>query len=87
MALERTLILEREDPKSKDNAMLDPGAFDGKNPIRIIQDPTTMMFSFSYKHGVVPASLRTRFTSFNLAKAHAEQYFKTKKIKIVDIQY
>lgn len=82
---DRILVLEREDPKVKDG-ILDPGVFTGKNALHVKQEDLSDLWVFKYDHGVVPPNLRNKYTSFNLAKAQAEIYFKTKKIKIVDVK-
>lgn len=86
MSNKRTLVLVKED-KFKDSGLLDPGLFDGKNSLNCIADSMTGMWSFKYEHGITPPALREKFTSFKIAKAYAEEYFKTKKIKIVDVRY
>lgn len=85
-SLDRTLVLERENPKERDGGILDPGVFTGKNALHILREPGTDLWVFKYDHGVVPPNLRNKYTSFNIAKEQAEIYFKTKKIKIVDVK-
>jgi hypothetical protein len=41
---------------------------------------------FKYERGAVPPPLRNPWTSPKFALAHAESYFKTKKIKIKEIK-
>lgn len=83
---DRILVLEKENPKEKDGGILDPGVFTGKNALHIKQEALSDLWVFKYDHGVVPPNLRNKYTSFNLAKEQAEIYFKTKKIKIVDVK-
>lgn len=83
---DRIIILEKEDPKMKDTGILDPGIFEGKNNLHLVLDLVSGLWSFKYERGAVPPHLRTPFTSAKFALQHAEGYFKTKKIKIVEVQ-
>ncbi len=83
---DRILVLERFDPKKKDVGLVDPQVFEGKNNLHLEMDTGTLMWSFRYERGTVPPSLRLKFTSFKLAKEHAEMYLKSKNIKIVEIK-
>lgn len=79
------LVLSK-DAANKDTGLLDPGVFEGKNRLRIVQDTSTLMWSFKYDRGVVPPALKNKYTSFKLAKEDAESYFKAKKINVVGIK-
>lgn len=81
---DRVLVLEKE-LTSKDT-MMDPAVFTGGNQLHCAMLPGTSLWSFRYKHGVIPPALRNKFATFNQAKDHAEAYFKSKKIKIVDVK-
>jgi len=82
---DRILVLKKDSPKT-DTGLLDPTLFEGKNSLHVVMDQSTLLWSFRYEHGVVPIAFRNKFTSFKQAKEHAETYFKTKKIKIVDVK-
>lgn len=82
---DRILILERTDPKS-DLGLLDPRVFEGKNNLHAVMDTSNCIWNFKYEHGTIPPQLRGKFTSFPEAKRHAEIYFATKSIKIVDVK-
>lgn len=82
---DRILILEKEDPKMS-AGILDPAVFEGKNNLHLRQDLVTGLWEFKYERGAVPPPLRNPFTSAKFALIHAENYFKTKKIKIVEVQ-
>lgn len=82
---DRILKLEKYDPKQKDTGLIDPEVFTGGNNLHVIADPGTLLWSFKYEHGHVPPHLRNKFTDFNTAKAHAENYFKTKNIRIKEV--
>lgn len=88
MAMRNTdiiLKLEKYDPKQKDIGLIDPKVFNGGNNLHAVMDPNTLFWTFKYEHGHIPPALRDRFTSFKVAKNHAESYFKTKNIKIVEV--
>lgn len=82
---DRILVLEKVDPSNKDTGLIDTKVFEGKNNLHCFMLDTGM-WTFRYEHGVIPPALRETFTSFKLAKSHAEQYFSTKNIKIVDVK-
>jgi len=82
---DRILVLRKEDPKAN-TGLIDPAVFEGKNNLHIVMDTGTLLWSFKYEHGVIPPAFRNKFTSFKQAKEHAEVYFKTKKIKIIDVR-
>lgn len=82
---DRTFVLKRDSDKS-DIGLIDPGLFEGKNNLHAFMEPATGLWTFKYDHGIVPPVLRTRFTSFMLAKEQAEIYFKSKKITVVEIR-
>lgn len=89
MALRKTdriLVLERIDPKNKNNGMVDPRVFSGENNLHVIMDLVTGLWTFKYERGIVPGALRERFTSFLQAYNFADNYLKTKNIKIVEVR-
>lgn len=83
---DRIIKLEKYDPKQKDTGLIDPAVFNGGNNLHAVMDPATLFWSFRYEHGHVPPALRGRFTSFNVAMIQADTYFKTKNIKITEVQ-
>lgn len=83
---DRTILLERIDPKNKDNGMIDPKVFAGENNLHLVMDLVTGLWTFKYERGVVPGPLRDRFASPKQALVFAEAYLKTKNIKIVEVQ-
>lgn len=87
-ATERQLILEVIDdklPKSK-MGMVDPDLMVGKNKLYCIKDPKVNHWFFKYDKGILPQSLKDRFTSFKLALKHAELYFRTRNIQIKEVK-
>jgi len=83
---DRILVLEQEDPK-KSLGTFDPRVFKGDNNLHVVMDRTNCMWNFKMERGLVPASLRNQFTSFNEAKKHADAYFAVKSIKIKEVLY
>lgn len=81
---DRILKLEKFDPKQKTD-LIDPKVFTGGNNLHVIEDLSTNLWTFKYEHGHVPPQLRNKFTDFKTAKAHADNYFKTKNIRIVQV--
>lgn len=82
---DRILVLEKADPKNKDIGLMDPKAFTGENKLHGVMDLVTGLWSFKYERGIVPPQLKNKFTSFNVMKQHAEEYFKTRNIKIAKV--
>lgn len=82
---DRILKLEKYDPKQKDVGLVDPKVFTGGNNLHVVMDSNTLFWTFKYEHGHVPPQLRGRFTEFKQAYLHAEEYFKIKNIKIIEV--
>lgn len=80
----KKFVLQQLDPK-KDTGTFDPRVFKGGNFLSAIKDAQTGLWKFKMEHGLPPAPLRDRFSDFNALKRHAESYFTTKSIKIVDV--
>lgn len=81
---DRILKLEKYDPKQKTD-LIDPKVFTGDNNLHVTMDLSSGLWAFKYEHGHVPPQLRNKFTDFKTAKTHAENYFKIKNIKIVEV--
>lgn len=79
---DRILVLEKE--HNADIGLFDPEVFKGKNNLHLVRDDHCY-WSFKYEKGTVPPALRERWTDFNTAKRTAEQYFKTKHIRIKEV--
>lgn len=82
---DRILVLEKVDPKSKDNGLIDPEVFEGKNNLHAVMDESTCLWTFKYERGTIPEPLRMKFTSFKHLKEHADIYFGKKNIKITKV--
>lgn len=82
---DRILILEKFDPKNKDVGLMDPAVFTGKNNLHAVMDQSSGLWSMKYERGIVPPQLKNKFTDFNSLKQHAENYFKSKNIKIAKV--
>ncbi len=71
--------------QGKDAGLLDPQLFAEKNRLRVVMDSENLTWSFKYDRGVVPPQLKGKFSNFKTAKQHAENYFKTKNVKITEV--
>lgn len=65
--------------------------FDEKNAksltnVHVIMEPSTCFWYFKYDKGDVPGALKQKFTTFNLAKSHAENYYKKRGIKVTRVE-
>lgn len=81
---DRVLVLAKTDPKG-DIGLVDPRVFEGKNNLRLTMDTSSSLWNFRYEHGTIPPQLRGKFTSFQVAREHADIYLKSKNIKIIDV--
>lgn len=80
---DRILVLEKIDKEGKNDSVIDPKVVDGKNKLHCYID--NGMWYFKFEHGLIPAALRDRFTSFKVAREAADTYFKTRNIRIKDV--
>lgn len=81
---DRVLVLEKLDEKVG-VGLLDPALLTGNNKLHAVMNEQNLMWSFKYDHGIVPGPLKDRFSSFKELKKHAENYFKTRNIKIKEV--
>jgi len=63
----------------------DPRLFTGENKLHAIMDSNSL-WSFKYDMGNIPPPLQGKFTSFDILKKHAEVYFATRNIDIVEVK-
>lgn len=82
---DRILVLEKIDPRNKETGLMDPKAFTGENKLHAVMDLSTALWYMKYERGIVPPQLKNKFTDFNTLKKHAENYFKTRNIKIAEV--
>jgi hypothetical protein len=82
---DRILVLEKIDPKSKDNTLIDSRVFTGENQLHAVMDTNNCMWTLRYEHGTIPPALRMKFTDFKSMLKIVEDYFKNKNIKIVKV--
>lgn len=78
----KLVVLEQIDPKAS-TGMFDPQVFKGGNNLRLVSDMT--LWRFKMDKGLVPGSLRNRYTDVNAALSHAAQYFAAKSIRIKEV--
>lgn len=81
---DRILILAKIDEETKDMGLVDPKILQGKNKLHCYIDQG--MWFFRQEHGLVPGPLRNKYTSFQMAKADADAYFRTRNIQIIDVK-
>lgn len=84
---DRVFVLEKMeglDTKSS-KGMVDNRLFTGENRLHAKMDPHNCQWYMQYDSGVIPQSLSGRFTSFDKLKAHVEQYYNRRNIKIKQI--
>jgi hypothetical protein len=77
-------IIDNTQPKSS-TGMTDTRLFKGGNKLHIKKDSETNFWSFFYDEGVTPQPLQCNFTNFTTALRHAEVYYKTRNLKIKEI--
>lgn len=84
---ERTLVMQRIPGQNvlTNTGMIDNRIYKGETNMKIVRDPTTMMWNFKYEHGVLPEKLKCTFTSFREIIRFANDYFKKRNLEIVEI--
>lgn len=88
ISYDRYLVLEAIEGKHKlsSTGLVDNRVLSGENSVRIVMDPQTCLWSIRYDNGIMPKPLQGQFTSFVKAKAHAEQYFEKRNIRIKEVR-
>ncbi len=86
---DRVLALEIMDglaPKSS-TGLLDTRLFTGEQKLHLKMDPQTCLWYFQYSsNGILPEALKGRYTGFKPAIRFAENYFKTRNVRIKEIK-
>lgn len=85
---DRVLVLSVIDGKAAKSSTgaIDNRLFTGGNKLHAIMDSQTTLWSFKYDDGLLPQSLKNRFTSFKHLLKHAEDYFKTRNVEIKEVK-
>ena len=85
---DRILVLKTIDDKKplSSKGIVDPRLFTGENKLHAIMDIQTSLWRFKYDQGIVPPPLKCQFTSFTALKKHAEDYFRTRNIEIIEVK-
>lgn len=85
---DRVLQLEVADNEAPLNSLgvVDKRLFTGNNNLHAVMDDQTMLWSMKYDTGNIPPPLRQKFTSFKLLLHAAQEYFKTRNIRIKEIK-
>ena len=83
---DRVLVLKaREGVTTSSTGLVDPRLFKGENKLHAIQDEDKSLWIFKYECGGLPPPLKQSFTNFNLAYKHAEKYFNSRGVDIVEV--
>jgi len=85
---DRILVLKIIDDKKplSSKGLVDSRLFTGDNKLHAVMDQQSALWSFKYDQGIVPAPLKCQFTSFKALKAHADLYFASRNIEIVEVK-
>lgn len=83
----RILVLRPLDAeKVKDpQGLIDNRLFKGENELYAYMDTETCLWSMRYKFGIVPESLKQKFTNFNKLYRFAEGYFAKRGVQIKEV--
>jgi len=65
--------------------LTDPRLFKDENKLHAIMDEQSCLWRLKYEQGVVPPELRQKFTSFKLARQHAERYYNSRNIEVTEV--
>lgn len=88
-AADRVLVLRPIEGKSAltPTGIIDTSLFkeDG-NKLHAIMDPETCLWTFKYEKGALPPALKGSFTGFKALKKHADNYYKTRNVEIIEVQ-
>ena len=88
MALDdRVIILEAIDGVAKTTSgNIDPKIFTGENKLHAIKDEESCHWFLKYDNGGLPGPLKQRFTSYSMLIKFVENYYKSRNLKIKEIQ-
>lgn len=80
---DRILVLTSIDGRPLNSAgVLDMRLFKGENALHAVRDPLTSLWSLRYDSGILPASLKVKFSNFNKLYTHVERYMNNRRVKI-----
>ena len=84
---ERTLVLKPIDGKNvlSSSGLVDNRLFKGGNSLKAVMNPIDCLWRFKYETGIIPESLRQKFTSFAALLKFGQQYFERRGLQIVEI--
>ncbi len=84
---DRIFVFEAIDGTLPKNSfgLTDPALITGDNELHAVKDHETCLWYFKQNRGYVPERLKCMFTSFGAAKKHAEMYYSSRNIKIVEV--
>lgn len=86
-ATDRILVLKPIDNEKPRTAYgnVDPKIFTGENKLHAIKDDEYNHWYLKYDNGGIPEVLKQKFTSFKALLKHAEVYYRTRNLKIVEV--
>lgn len=86
-ANDRILVLQvMEGKKPLDsNGVIDPRLFKRDNNLHVIMDNQGCLWRLAFDEGMLPMSLRQKFTSFNRAKRAVEDYYHKRNVQIKEV--
>lgn len=83
---DRVLVIQPIEGKPlATNGIMDKRLFTGENKLHAVMDSQTSLWKLKYDMGGVPSALTGVFTSFAAAKKHAQDYFKSRNVEIVEV--
>lgn len=88
-SMDRVLSLEVVDGKKplSSTGLIDTRLFNGAQQLHLKMDPQTCLWSFQYSNpGLLPEALKGHYTGFKAGIKFAEQYFKSRNIRIKEIK-
>lgn len=77
-------VMEGEKAKNS-TGMVDSRLFSGDNRLHVVKEPDTNFWYFKQDSGNTPPALKQKFTSFQYAKEHAVNYFKTRNVEVTEV--
>jgi hypothetical protein len=72
-------------PKTSNDRLVDTRLFTGVNNLHAIMDRQTCLWHLVYDNGMLPAALKTKFTSFTRLEQAVRDYMLKRNVEIVEI--
>lgn len=79
-------VMDGQKPKSS-TGLVDTRLFNGQQQLHLKMDPQTCLWYFQYSNpGLLPEALKGNYTGFKAGIKFAENYFKSRNIRIKEIK-